>query len=234
MLVKLSDKDIGFKNLKSSCHKFVTKTSHNLRLFASYLSYPVSILSSLCTIEGVKMSYLKSGSAFKYFDSLELSICVFFNRISRWENIRKFFSVISRLGNGVFWYVLMAVIAISDYPVGGMAAVHMAVVGLIGLLIYKVLKTQMVRQRPYIQWEQIINGTAPLDLYSFPSGHTLHAVAFTCVALFYYPSLFWLLIPFASLVALSRVILGLHYPTDVLVGAGLGFAVAYSSLSIFG
>ena len=180
------------------------------------------------------MSYLKSGSAFKYFDSVELSVCVFFNRISRWENIRKFFAAISRLGNGVFWYVLMLVITISDYPTGGVAALHMGIVALVGVIIYKILKTQMVRQRPYIQWEQIKNGTAPLDLYSFPSGHTLHAVSFSYVALFYYPLLAWLLIPFAMLVALSRVILGLHYPTDVFVGAFLGFLLAYSSFAFIG
>ena len=98
-------------------------------------------------------------------------------------------------------------------------SLHMCFVGLVGLALYKYLKSHLVRQRPYIQHGGITLGAAPLDLYSFPSGHTLHAVTFTMVALVYYPQLAWLLIPFASLVAMSRVILGLHYPRDVFAGA---------------
>jgi undecaprenyl-diphosphatase len=89
-----------------------------------------------------------------------------------------------------------------------------------------------VRQRPYIQHGGITLGAAPLDLYSFPSGHTLHAVSFTMVALIYYPNLAWLLIPFASLVAMSRVILGLHYPSDVFAGALIGALLARGSFMV--
>ena len=105
----------------------------------------------------------------------------------------------------------------------------MAVVALVCLGIYKVLKNNLVRERPYIKWDTIRNGTAPLDLYSFPSGHTLHAVAFTIVAVTYYPMLSVVLIPFTVLIALSRVILGLHYPTDVLVGTAIGAFIAAGS-----
>jgi undecaprenyl-diphosphatase len=56
---------------------------------------------------------------------------------------------------------------------------------------------------------------APLDEFSFPPD-TLHAVSFTIVALAYYPWLAPLLVPFTLGVALSRVVLGLHYPSDVL------------------
>jgi undecaprenyl-diphosphatase len=66
----------------------------------------------------------------------------------------------------------------------------------------------------------------PLDRFSFPSGHTLHAAAFTTVALAYYPMLAWLLVPFAVLVAMSRVILGLHYPSDVFARAAIGLSLA--------
>jgi len=75
-------------------------------------------------------------------------------------------------------------------------------------------------------------GATPLDRYSFPSGHTLHAVAFTVVATAHVPALAPILWPFAALVAASRVVLGLHYPTDVLAGALIGAALAGTSLSI--
>ena len=60
---------------------------------------------------------------------------------------------------------------------------------------------------------------APLDRYSFPSGHTLHAVSFTWQAARTSRSCCWVLVPLAALIAASRVVLGLHYPTDVIAGA---------------
>ena len=71
----------------------------------------------------------------------------------------------------------------------------------------------------------------PLDEFSFPSGHTLHAISFTMVALAYYPALVVLLVPFTVLVALSRVVLGLHYPSDVLAACLIGGALG--SLALF-
>jgi undecaprenyl-diphosphatase len=66
----------------------------------------------------------------------------------------------------------------------------------------------------------------PLDKFSFPSGHTLHAVVFGLVAINYYPALSFIIMPFVSMVALSRVVLGLHYPSDVLAGALIGSLIA--------
>ena len=71
---------------------------------------------------------------------------------------------------------------------------------------------------------------APLDEFSFPSGHTLHAVSFSLVALAYYPILAWLLLPFALSVAVSRVVLGMHYPSDVLAAVAIGTGLASLSL----
>lgn len=66
--------------------------------------------------------------------------------------------------------------------------------------------------------------------FSFPSGHTLHAVPFTLMALGHCPMLAWLLIPFTVGVGASRVVLGLHYPSDVLAATGIGVAIASVSL----
>jgi undecaprenyl-diphosphatase len=132
----------------------------------------------------------------------------------------------SRLGDGVFWYALMLTL-VAWYGWEAVPTVlHMTIAGLLGTLIYKWLKGVTERPRPYQACPSICCLTAPLDRFSFPSGHTLHAVVFSLVATAHYPALGWLVWPFTVLVALSRLVLGLHYVSDVLVGALLGAAVA--------
>ncbi len=157
-------------------------------------------------------------------------------RVNRWgarRTIARFFGIISRLGDGVFWYVLMVGIAIFGGGAKGViAALHMALTGLLAAALYRGLKRWTRRPRPFRAHQEIIAHALPLDEFSFPSGHTLHAVTFTLVALAYFPLLAPLLIPFTLLVAASRVILGLHYPSDVLAATVIGCTLAGLSLSL--
>lgn len=159
-------------------------------------------------------------------------LCVRMNRCSRRRSVTRFFSAVSRLGNGVFWYTLMALLLITQADAAIKPVLHMIAVGLVGLAIYKWLKRKTLRPRPCDLHPAILRGTAPLDEFSFPSGHTLHAVAFAMVALAYFPWLAPIVVPFALLVALSRIILGLHYPTDVLAGAAIGYGLATLSFLV--
>ena len=171
-------------------------------------------------------------SAFKHIESRELALCELCNRACRQRAVKGFFVAVSRLGDGIFWYLLMAVLPLWFGLDAIRASLHMGFVAAAGLALYKYLKSHLARQRPYLLHGGITLGTAPLDVYSFPSGHTLHAVAFTLVALSYYPQLAWLLIPFAGLIAVSRVLLGLHYPSDVFAGAVIGALLAEGSFMV--
>ena len=109
---------------------------------------------------------------------------------------------------------------------------QIGITGLIGVGVYKLLKNRLVRERPYVNHGDILCGTAPLDRYSFPSGHTLHAVSFTIMFAQVEPMLIPVILPFAILVAASRIVLGLHYPSDVVVGAVIGAVLASSSMAL--
>jgi undecaprenyl-diphosphatase len=168
----------------------------------------------------------------QHLNELESSICRTWSRSGQRRWIQRPFAIVSRLGDGVFWYSLMAILPLIYGLEGLKASLHMCITGGVAFGLYKSLKGVTRRQRPCEYASDIIALVPPLDRYSFPSGHTLHAVSFSAVAVYYFPPLAWLLIPFTLLVASSRVLLGLHYPSDVLVATLIGLTLAYSSLSI--
>jgi len=169
---------------------------------------------------------------FRRLDRAESRVCQTFNRGCRWRWVHWTFSAVSWLGNGPVWYVQMLAFALLGGRSGRMAAAHMAVVGIVGVLVYTVLKQHTVRERPFMAHADIAFGIAPLDRFSFPSGHTLHAVALSVVAASYFPELVWILAPFVALTGLSRIVLGLHYPSDVLAGGVLGLLLARVSFHV--
>jgi len=162
------------------------------------------------------------GSLLARFDHAEYRLCRRLNRGVQHTWVRVLFMTASRLGDGVIWYALMLALPLLYGAAGLRVAAIMLATGLVGLALYKILKRTFVRERPFIRHAGISLAGAPLDRYSFPSGHTLHAVAFTWQACVAFPELTVVLLPLALAIAASRVVLGLHYPTDVLVGALLG------------
>lgn len=166
-------------------------------------------------------------------DHAERALCLRINRGCHRDSVRDVFAVASRLGDGSFWYALMASLALAGGSTGAAVALRMAVAGLAGTLLYRLLKQRLVRERPFVSHAGILCGSAPLDRYSFPSGHTLHAVCFSILALAHFPGLAVLLVPFTLLVAASRVVLGLHYPTDVAAGALIGASIAGAVLEFW-
>ncbi|WP_221800062.1 phosphatase PAP2 family protein [Oceanobacter mangrovi] len=175
----------------------------------------------------------KTALLFNKADQFELRLCQALNRLGFHRSVRLFFKAISRAGDGVFWYSLGLMMPLV-YGLEGLAALgHMTVLGLLCIAIYSQLKNRLVRQRPFISFEAICAHTAPLDLYSFPSGHTMNAVNFAVMCCWFFPEMSWLVVPFAALVAVSRVILGMHYPTDVLVGALLGLVLSFGSFALW-
>ncbi|MBV9697327.1 MAG: phosphatase PAP2 family protein [Gammaproteobacteria bacterium] len=159
-------------------------------------------------------------------DAAEYGLCRRLNRGAAFAIPRRVFQAASRLGDGIVWYVLILALPLLYGRSALRPAIIMALTGALGVLLYALLKRTFVRERPFITHRGIDRAAAPLDRYSFPSGHTLHAVSFTWQAAAHFPELLWVLLPLAALIAASRVVLGLHYPSDVLAGGAIGFALA--------
>jgi undecaprenyl-diphosphatase len=141
--------------------------------------------------------------------------------------------VASRLGDGLFWYVLIAALAFAGGTHGRDVAMQMVLAGAVNLPLYFWLKRTIGRPRPFAACPDIRACARALDRFSFPSGHTLHAAAFLTIFTSYFPWAGAALVPFVILVALSRVTLGLHYPSDVAAGAAIGATVASGVLLLY-
>ena len=166
--------------------------------------------------------------AFARIQSWDERVCLRFNRALDHKALNLLLRGISRLGDGLLWYALMLAMLLTSERAAAPVA-HMLAAGVICTAIYKLLKRGTLRPRPYQVHSRIAAGAPPLDRFSFPSGHTLHAVAFTFIAVCYYPWLAALLVPFTIVTGISRVVLGLHYPSDVLAGAAVGASIALLS-----
>lgn len=114
--------------------------------------------------------------------SLPVLQCKLIRTIAGWIN----------LGDGVFWYLLTLALLLNNPEAALAAVLHMLIVGLICTALYKLIKGKTLRPRPFNVYPGIICASRPLDQFSFPSGHTLHAVAFSIIAVAYFPGLIWL------------------------------------------
>jgi undecaprenyl-diphosphatase len=162
----------------------------------------------------------------------DLRICQVASRWAGAAGVHRSFGLVSRLGDGWLWYGLMAVLAAGGGARGASTALQLIGTGLIGWLLYRTLKRRTRRPRPFRVIPGVIARAPPLDEYSFPSGHTLQAISLGIVATHGFPVLALPLGLFALLVAISRVVLGLHYPSDVLAGAALGALLGLASLRV--
>jgi undecaprenyl-diphosphatase len=171
-------------------------------------------------------------AALAFIQRWDERLCLQVNRRARHRPIIGLLQAVSWLGNGVFWYALMLALLLADPHGAALPVLHMAFVGAVCAGCYKMVKRSTLRSRPYQTNPQVLAGASALDRFSFPSGHTLHAIAFSLVACAHYPDLGTILWPFTALTAASRVALGLHYPSDVIAGGALGALIAGASFLV--
>ena len=141
-------------------------------------------------------------------------------------------AAVSRVGDGWLWYAIIVCLPWAGGPVGTSASVRMIGVGMVNLVVYRIIKRWIARPRPFRTCPGIRECARSLDEFSFPSGHTLHSVAFSLILTVYYPMFALFVWPLTALIAVSRVILGLHYPSDVVVGALIGAITAAVSFNL--
>jgi undecaprenyl-diphosphatase len=146
-------------------------------------------------------------------------------RVHRWRAPRWFrilMIVATRGGDGWLWYALGLILVVFGGPHRFAAIGAASSAAVAGIFIFRSLKHASHRKRPCEIEPHCWASILPPDKYSFPSGHSITAFAVAIAIGLFYPELLGTLLTVAVLIAASRIILGMHFLSDVLVGAAIG------------
>ncbi|WP_159885848.1 phosphatase PAP2 family protein [Paenibacillus puerhi] len=146
----------------------------------------------------------------------------------------RFFGLITHLGGAtatIATALCLALLASGEWKTAGIQSCAALAVSHIPVAI---IKKKYPRLRPYLVLPDTYTYKNPLTDHSFPSGHTT-AIFSVLVPLMYISGLaFAVLLPVAILVGVSRIYLGLHYPSDCLAGCLIGTVTAASAVAVIG
>ncbi len=152
-------------------------------------------------------------------------------RAPRWVRIASVWA--TRMGDGWLWYSLAIMILEfgGDLRYRALATASFAV--LAGMLLFMSVKRVSRRSRPCQQEPHCWATILPPDQFSFPSGHTITAFAIAVSLGQLYPPAAACLLLVASIIGASRVLLGMHFLSDVIAGALFGAGIGYASFFLF-
>jgi undecaprenyl-diphosphatase len=154
-------------------------------------------------------------------------------RVNRWRAprwIRGWMLCASRAGDGWLWYAMGILVLLFGGPSRFAAMGVSALAASVGIAIFLFLKKRTNRQRPCAIEPHCWATLLPPDRFSFPSGHTITAFAVSLSLAAFYPALLPGLLFCAASIALSRVMLGMHFLSDVVAGAVIGGSLAYGAV----
>jgi len=156
-------------------------------------------------------------------------------RVNRWKPprwIRLWMILATRAGDGWLWYALGVLVLAFGRPSRYAAVAAAGISCGVGAALFLVLKRLTGRKRPCAIASHCWATLLPPDQFSFPSGHSISAFAFAVSIGLFEPSLMYGLLFCALSVAISRIMLGLHFLSDVVVGALLGAGLGYGCYAL--
>jgi undecaprenyl-diphosphatase len=156
--------------------------------------------------------------------------CVNNWRAPRW--IRLWMIWATRGGDGWLWYAMSLAILVFGGESRYAALAAAGVAAGMGCILFLVLKRTTGRKRPCALTPHCWARLLPPDQFSFPSGHSITAFAVAVAFGLFYPSLMIGLLFCAFSIAISRILLGMHFLSDVLAGSCIGALLGCASYAI--
>lgn len=129
---------------------------------------------------------------------------------------------ITYLGSLTFMCIFCLALLLSKDEFITLYAINCVITLVVGALCTQIIKKIVNRARPFLKIDNLHIKKIGIDKYSFPSGHTCAAFSLAVMTRYFFPTFFTIAISLSTLVGFSRMYLGVHYPTDVLIGMFLG------------
>jgi undecaprenyl-diphosphatase len=152
-------------------------------------------------------------------------------RAPKWLRIWMIWS--TRLGDGWIWCSIGITLLLFGGEMRFTAVLASATAEAATVALFRVLKNASKRKRPCQLEAHCWAHVLPPDQFSFPSGHAMSAFAIAIPLSIFYPQLQAVLVALSLSIAVSRVILGMHFVSDVVVGSLLGAGLGYGSYLLF-
>lgn len=172
---------------------------------------------------------LAASRAIAYISRIDHQIMIRANRWSAPRWMRHWMICATRGGDGWLWYALALAVGLFGGERRWAVLASAALSASVGIALFVVVKHWIRRPRPCAHHAHCWAKLLPPDHFSFPSGHTITAFAVATPVAAAYPALFVGLLFCALSVAASRILLGMHYLSDVAAGAALGILLGVSS-----
>ena len=138
--------------------------------------------------------------------------------------LKRMFSFISHSGDAIYILIILGIVFAFADAGWQLRIVLIFVVDLLTALIVQTMKFIFRRRRPEGEWGQVYRKHDP---HSFPSGHSARGGAMGMIAILMGPIGFGLIMGIWGVsVATSRVLMAVHYFSDVLIGFALGCCIS--------
>lgn len=164
--------------------------------------------------------------------SWDAALCIQIFRWNGFKVIDKIMVFISHIGDGYFYVVIGVVIYIMNPSIGKLFIPAALIAYSLEVPSHILLKKKIKRRRPCDRYHEIDNLVSLPDEFSFPSGHTAAAFCMSSMLAAFFPEGSWYYYSIATLIGLSRVYNGVHYPGDVIAGMLIGMICTKVGLSI--
>lgn len=171
-----------------------------------------------------RMNYINNLSIIRFMSQIDDKLFLKIFKDNRRGYFKSFMKLMSRLGDGYVWAFLYFSLYMFRIKYAILYFARAAAAVFICIFVFLYIKSFFSRMRPYKKHDKIPIMYPP-DKHSFPSGHTMvgFAISFSVGSYSFGSAILFYTI--ASLIAFSRVYVGLHYPLDVICGIVLGSVI---------
>lgn len=166
----------------------------------------------------------------KYVERSDKFLLLLFNNSIKCRLLDVYMPGVTYLGSSVFTSLFCLIALLSRTSVIHLLGVKCAITLVSSNAIAQVIKISVSRIRPFLKIDNLHIKKIGIDNYSFPSGHTTAAFSLAIMISLFFPALTILCIFLAFSTGISRMYLGVHYPSDVIVGMFLG---SFCSMTVY-